>query len=78
MQGLAGAVAGAILGGAAALISAFFRFGSPAMSNLPWQTMAVSLGIATTTGILLSLLGVLYPAVMAARMQPVEAMRVEQ
>jgi len=78
MQGLAGAIAGAILGGAAALISAFFRFGSPAMSNLPWQTMAVSLGIATTTGILLSLLGVLYPAVMAARMQPVEAMRVEQ
>jgi len=27
---------------------------------------------------LLSLLGVLYPALIAARMQPVEAMRVEQ
>jgi len=26
----------------------------------------------------LSLLGVLYPAIIAARMQPVEAMRVEQ
>jgi len=26
----------------------------------------------------LSLLGVLYPAIVAARMQPVEAMRVEQ
>jgi ABC-type antimicrobial peptide transport system permease subunit len=29
-------------------------------------------------GCLLSLLGVLYPALVAARMQPVEAMRVEQ
>jgi len=29
-------------------------------------------------GCVLSLLGVLYPAIVAARMQPVEAMRVEQ
>jgi ABC-type lipoprotein release transport system permease subunit len=34
--------------------------------------------MALGVGCLLSLLGVLYPALIAARMQPVEAMRVEQ
>jgi ABC-type antimicrobial peptide transport system permease subunit len=33
---------------------------------------------ATFVGILLSLAGVMYPAIVAARMQPVEAMRVEE
>jgi ABC-type antimicrobial peptide transport system permease subunit len=37
-----------------------------------------SIFIAMGVGCLLSLLGVLYPALIAARMQPVEAMRVEQ
>jgi putative ABC transport system permease protein len=78
MQGVAGAFTGAILGGVVALLSALLRFGTGSMANLPWQTMGMSLGIATLTGIALSLIGVLYPAVMAARMQPVEAMRVEQ
>jgi ABC-type antimicrobial peptide transport system permease subunit len=36
-----------------------------------------SLLFATGVGCLLSLLGVLYPAIVAARMLPVEAMRVE-
>jgi ABC-type antimicrobial peptide transport system permease subunit len=40
--------------------------------------VAASLAEATAIGVLLSLLGVLYPAWVAARMQPVEAMRVEQ
>lgn len=33
---------------------------------------------AVAVGTSLSLLGVIYPALLAARMQPVEAMRVEQ
>jgi len=41
-------------------------------------SLTVSILIATGVGCLLSLLGVLYPALIAARMQPVEAMRVEQ
>ena len=78
MQGLAGAFSGAILGGVVALLGAWLRFGTNSMTNIPWQTMGISLVIATCTGITLSLIGVLYPAIMAARMQPVEAMRVEQ
>jgi ABC-type antimicrobial peptide transport system permease subunit len=37
----------------------------------------LSVAMATSVGCLLSILGVLYPAFVAARMQPVEAMRVE-
>ncbi len=78
MQGIAGAFSGALVGGIVALLGAWLRFGTDSMTNLPWQTMGGSLAIATLTGISLSLIGVLYPAIMAARMQPVEAMRVEQ
>ncbi len=78
IQGLAGAVSGAIFGGVVAIISALFRFGPESLGNLPWPEIATSLATATLTGIALSLAGVLYPAVIAARMQPVEAMRVEQ
>lgn len=78
MMGLAGAFSGAILGGIVSLLGAWLRFGTSSMTNIPWQTIGGSLAIATFTGIALSLIGVMYPAIMAARMQPVEAMRVEQ
>lgn len=78
MMGLAGAFSGAILGGIVSLLSAWLRFGTSSLTNIPWQTIGGSLAIATFTGIALSLIGVMYPAIMAARMQPVEAMRVEQ
>lgn len=78
IQGLAGSFTGAMLGGLAALLGAIFRFGTHIIPILPWQTILSSSLLAIGTGICLSLLGVLYPAIMAARMQPVEAMRVEQ
>ena len=78
MQGFAGALVGAVLGSLAALLTALIRFGPAIIPILPWQTLLASAGIALLTGMFLSLVGVLYPAVMAARMQPVEAMRVEQ
>ncbi len=78
MQGLVGAVAGAFLGALFALASFGLRFGTPAISNLQWSGVAWSMILATGAGCLLSLIGVFYPALVAARMQPVEAMRVEQ
>lgn len=78
MQGLAGAGAGALTGAVFALISGIFRFGFAAMTSISWISVIVSVFIALGVGCLLSLLGVLYPALIAARMQPVEAMRVEQ
>jgi hypothetical protein len=77
MQGIAGASLGALAGGLFALAGALLRFGAVALTHLPWSEAAFSLVTATVTGCLLSLVGVLYPAIVAARMQPVEAMRAE-
>ena len=78
MQGLAGAGAGALAGALFGLINGALRFGFTAMTSISWVSIIVSVFIALGVGCLLSLLGVLYPALIAARMQPVEAMRVEQ
>jgi predicted lysophospholipase L1 biosynthesis ABC-type transport system permease subunit len=78
LQGLAGSIAGALLGGAVAAVSAIFRFGLATAIHMPWITLTTTMGYAICTGTVLSLLGVLYPAIVASRMQPVEAMRVDQ
>jgi ABC-type antimicrobial peptide transport system permease subunit len=78
MQGLVGAGLGALLGALFAVTSGVVQYGIPAITSLVWGTMLGSMGLATGVGCFLSLAGVLYPAMMAARMQPVEAMRVEE
>ncbi len=78
MQGLAGAFVGALAGAIFSMLTAFFRFGWAALTTMLWQEVLFSVGFATCVGCGLSLLGVLYPALLAAKMQPVEAMRVEQ
>ncbi len=77
MQGLAGAAIGAVGGGLFAFLNSMVRFGIPATSAVSWSGVSQSLGYALVVGCLLSIVGVLYPAIVAARMQPVEAMRVE-
>jgi len=77
MQGLAGSAMGAVLGGIFALLNAAIRFGTVVFTSLSWMEAAGSMLFATGVGCLLSLLGVLYPAIVAARMLPVEAMRAE-
>jgi putative ABC transport system permease protein len=77
MQGLAGAAVGALAGGLFALLNAWFMFGAAAWAHLPWAVVTGSVIKAIGVGCVLSLIGVLYPAVLAARMQPVEAMRAE-
>ena len=77
MQGLVGALIGALAGGLFALLSFLLHFGTVAITSLTFGDLMASLLTATGVGCLLSLVGVLYPAIVAARMQPVEAMRVE-
>lgn len=77
MQGLAGAGIGALAGALFSLINAWLHFGTAAVRSISIANLLISIGIATGVGCLLSLLGVFYPALVAARMQPVEAMRVE-
>jgi len=78
MQGLAGATIGAAAGALFSIFSSLLRFGAVALTATSWSAVAVSFAGAIGVGCLLSLLGVFYPALLAARMQPVEAMRVEQ
>lgn len=78
MQGLAGAGAGALLGALFSLVNSFLRFGHVALTSLRWADAGQSVLFAVLVGLILSLAGVMYPAIVAARMQPVEAMRVEQ
>lgn len=77
MQGLAGAVIGALGGACFAIAGGMLRFGLTAVSSLPWGAVGVSLLLAVLVGAALSLLGVLYPAWVAARMHPAQAMRAE-
>ncbi|MFZ5571444.1 MAG: ABC transporter permease [Thermodesulfobacteriota bacterium] len=77
MQGLAGAGLGAVAGTLAAVGSSLIRFGWPAIQALPVQQALKSFLISIGIGLVLSLLGVVYPAAKAARMQPVDAMRRE-
>jgi putative ABC transport system permease protein len=78
MQGLAGAFAGALLGALFSLLNALIRFGDVAWTSLRWTDAGESILFAVLVGFILSLIGVMYPAIVAARMQPVEAMRIEQ
>ena len=78
MQGLVGAGLGALLGALFSLASGVVQYGSPAILSVDWGDLLGSMGLAIGVGCLLSLAGVLYPALMAARMLPVEAMRVEE
>lgn len=77
MQGLAGGAAGALVGALFSLLNATVSFGVAALATLSWRAVLISILSATVVGSLLSLVGVVYPAIVAARMQPVEAMRAE-
>jgi len=78
MQGLVGSIIGALLGAIAAAVSSAVNLGFEALVFAPVGAILISIGTAVIIGTTLSLLGVIYPAILAARMQPVEAMRVEQ
>lgn len=78
LQGIIGAAVGALAGGGCALLSAGLRYGLGAIAQVSWASVLASMGFAVGAGCILSIIGVFYPALVAARMQPVEAMRVEQ
>jgi len=78
IQGVIGSLAGALIGALAAIAAALLKFGIASAGFMPWPEIGSTSLVAICTGTVLSLLGVLYPAIVAARMQPVEAMRVEQ
>jgi len=78
LQGVAGSLAGALLGCLVGVITSLVYYGNEALTYISWSTIGMTALYGLLTGTVLSLLGALYPAIVAARMQPVEAMRVDQ
>ncbi len=77
-QGFLAGVAGNVLGIFTATLMMIFALGSAPLVFWPAAGMAVLFGWALLLSVFLSTVGVIYPALVAARMQPVSAMRAEQ
>lgn len=78
VQGVAGTFLGCVIGLAVALSAAAMNYHGYIAANLPVASVLRSLAISLTTGTLLSVVAAILPAYIAARKQPVEAMRVEE
>jgi len=76
-QGLGRTVVGIALGGVLALIEGITTYGVEAFSLVSAATILRTAGLCALAGLLLSMGGALYPAWLAARMEPVDAMRSE-
>lgn len=77
IQGVIGAIAGLILGFIVALIATFFKVGVWVFQTFNWSSIGYAALYSLLAGILLSVISSLFPSTKAARMAPMEAMRVE-
>jgi len=75
LQGFIGATIGGVAGSAIALLGAIVKYGITAVASANLNNIAMSICMAVLLGCVLSVIGVLYPALLAAKMRPVEAMR---
>jgi predicted lysophospholipase L1 biosynthesis ABC-type transport system permease subunit len=76
-QGVVGTVIGIAVGLGLSLAAAATTYGGYAFKNLPYGQLISAIAISLLIGIGLTVAGAVYPAWQAARMQPIEAMRVE-
>ncbi|MDA0991988.1 MAG: FtsX-like permease family protein [Verrucomicrobia bacterium] len=76
-QGLAGTISGIIIGLLMTVVLATFDYGQFVFDYFPLTAVLRSAGAAIIAGTSLSLVGAMLPAYKAAKMEPVEAMRLE-
>ncbi len=76
-QGTAGGIIGAIIGLLLGVLRAWANYGWIAMENLPFGELGMTACACIGIGIVLSALAAVYPAWVAARLAPMEAMRIE-
>lgn len=76
-QGMVGTALGMLLGVVLAYAEGVGRFGGEAWVLLPPLELAKLLALTFLAGVALTVMGALYPAWRAARMEPVDAMRSE-
>lgn len=75
--GIIGAAIGAAAGIVFAFLNGLVNFGVAALILVSLVDVFLSFLIATGTGFALSIIGVLYPAILAARMEPVKALNAQ-
>ncbi|MBW2147245.1 MAG: FtsX-like permease family protein [Deltaproteobacteria bacterium] len=78
IQGLMGSVSGVIVGVALAFVNFSVPFGSYLYQNLDILSLTMWFSVSVLVGCALSFIGVAYPAIIVARMQPTEALRVDR
>lgn len=78
MQGVTGSIFGAIAGTLISIFTGMLRFGFTGIKYLSMYDIMLSVLISIGVGFGLSLAGVIYPAFIAAKMRPIEALRVEE
>jgi predicted outer membrane lipoprotein len=76
-QGIVGTVIGVALGLIVSLFMAWATYGHFAFLNMPWADVALAVLYSSIVGVFLTVTGAIFPAYQAARMHPIEAMRVE-
>ena len=76
-QGIAGTVIGLLVGVVLAFGEGLTRYGGEVWCLIPAGRLAAVLGVCFLSGTILAIAGAIYPALQAAKMAPVEAMRSE-
>lgn len=77
LLGLAGSIIGVGLGIVIGLGRMGLNFGELAFSSLPWLDLMTAFLVVTLAGIILAGIASIYPSLKAARLAPMEAMRIE-
>jgi hypothetical protein len=76
--GLIGTLLGVSIGMLLSALRQWIVYGGPAWTYFPWQTVFVAGMLAALIGLVLSIGAAIWPATKAAKMEPVEAMRVDE
>jgi len=73
-----GTIIGVVIGLILGVLTKVITYKAVVFTATPWLEMAGRAGLAILIGTVLSIVGALYPAHRAARMEPVAAMRVTE